>query len=118
MDELYLKKLPCGDCGVKPDEQHLRHCDVARCKLCGWQNISCPCVDLERDMTVWTGIWPGTIECIEYDLFSYWGPPWIECGKDHPGAGPDYNALGRLHAAGEFDWDSERERLIATSERV
>lgn len=54
----------------------------------------------------WTGEWPGRAECREFDLWCYWGDRetqeprafeeqgrWIGCGKDHPNAKADLNAL-------------------------
>lgn len=55
----------------------------------------------------WTGIFPGTTDAIELDLWCYWGPDatpprrgWVECTKDHPLARPDLN---RLHFSGKWD---------------
>lgn len=42
---------------------------------------------------LWTGEWPGEAECREFGFWSYWGPPWIACKADHPGAGPGLNEL-------------------------
>jgi hypothetical protein len=46
----------------------------------------------------WTGIWPGTEECIEFGLWSRHvegeDPYWQKCGPDDEGAGPDLNRLG------------------------
>ena len=112
MSKPIFELKPCCNCGVAPGQQHEQGCTVARCIYCGWQDISCDCGDLDRPMTTWTGIWPGDLECVEYGLFSKWGPPWIPCDPDEPGAGPDLNELNRMHAKGELVWDKEKERLV------
>jgi hypothetical protein len=81
----------CHYCGVSPGEVHMLGCDTARCLICGNQRISCDCPrDSSRgagDGDVWTGLWPGTIECYEYGLVCFWEGPapiksWEEnCGK-------------------------------------
>lgn len=65
----------CHDCGVSPGEAHLPGCDVARCLSCGRQRLSCSCKGNEGDGNIWTGLWPGTIECFEYGLVCYWDGP-------------------------------------------
>jgi hypothetical protein len=72
----------------------------------------------------WTGLYPGTEECVEYGLFSRWvdektGEPieysidrpgkWQQCTKDDPGAGPN---LDRLSPWGGFVWSRERRRWV------
>lgn len=60
----------CPDCNVKPGEQHINMCDVARCTQCGGQFIQgCKCENTKRD--IWTGIWPGIKECYEQKLICY-----------------------------------------------
>jgi hypothetical protein len=78
----------CGDCGATPGQSHLPGCDVARCKNCGWQALSCDC---EAEHTVWTGQWPGQAEVTEYGL-------------------TDLNELASMAAQGLLHWDREAER--------
>jgi len=59
----------CHDCGAKPGEKHLDGCDVARCKSCGGQRLSCDCENPGED--VWTGVWPGIKECYEQKLICF-----------------------------------------------
>jgi hypothetical protein len=56
---------------------------------------------------VWTGLWPGTLECREYGFWSIWGPPWIRVEADTPGASEDLN---RLYA--ECSWDVELQKMV------
>ena len=100
----------CGDCGVKPGEPHAENCDVARCMQTGHQRLSC-FGDHDHGRDVWTGVWPGEIECIEFGWFSVFTPDgWRRCGPDEPGAGPDLN---RLHEfGGEARWDRAAGRWV------
>lgn len=71
----------CNDCGVEVGTPHEDGCDVARCTECGHQRISCDHDDSDVGWgQIWTGIWPGEKECME------WG--WLR--KD---GGPDLNRL-------------------------
>lgn len=85
----------CGDCGAVVGEAHSDGCDVARCLATGLQRIACEHPhDCGED--VWTGVWPGTEDAERLGWFSYWNDSmcrWVRCGADHPGAGPDLNAL-------------------------
>ncbi len=121
---------PCNDCSAEVGTSHERGCDVARCMWTGQQRIQCDgglaascCYalrqaghsDLADDLAyylglddplhdcgedLWTGQWPGNDDAAEMGLWTYWGPPWIECGPDHPQARPDLN---KLALAGKWD---------------
>jgi len=80
------KPQTCHDCGVEPNQNHLRGCDVERCSKCKGQRISCGCTT-EQVSEVWTGIWPGTVECKELRLVTTFdeGKTWSF----------DYNELAR-----------------------
>jgi len=73
LDKIMLENLtradkPCHDCGVAPGSAHKPGCGTARCLVCGGQRLSCECPDNEGYGDIWTGLWPGTIECYEYGL--------------------------------------------------
>lgn len=75
----------CGDCGVGVGEVHYDGCDISRCPNCGMQRLSCDCSEEEkfsRDV-IWTGIWPGELEAIWYNV-----------------------SLNELHP-GNFRWDKD-----------
>lgn len=122
---------PCPDCGVAPGEEHLDvGCDVARCLAFGGQRLSCEMGvaaflqaeygkpftgaeehDCGRD--VWTGVWPGVAECIEFGWYAYFEEPkpgqqygrWVQCSADHPKAQPNLNRLIE-----DAVWDPEARR--------
>jgi hypothetical protein len=73
----------CPSCGVVPGQVHVENCDWARCRFSGEQYIQCFCNDCKPDK--YTGWYPGTLECFEYDLFT---DP-----NSHWGFGPDLNTL-------------------------
>lgn len=65
---------PCPDCAVVPGERHIPGCDVARCSICGHQDISHDdpedpeaLADPDHDWficehsqpSIWHGEWPG-----------------------------------------------------------
>lgn len=128
----------CGDCGVQPGQAHIAGCDVARCMWTGLQAIQCDkglaaaCCkvlrsaehddladelaaylsldDPEHDCgeDIWSGVWPGREDAAALGWYSYFGPPWIRCGPDHPQATPDLNRLVE-----EGRWDRENKRWVA-----
>ena len=108
----------CPDCQVAASDKHRPGCDVARCKLTGWQALQCEEDHPEEECfgTVWTGQWPGNIECQEFGWYSYFmpngNPSWRSCTPDYPGAVEDLNRLSMAHAKGELIWDIEKERLV------
>ena len=127
-----MTERKCHDCGANPGELHQRWCDTERCPLCGGQALQCfhahncpNCheawisTECDRDETVitndmllpWTGEWPGVMECREFGWYSYFGPPWIRCEKDHPDAHED---LRRLHE-GEAEWSRDLKRYVLRS---
>ena len=65
----------CPDCGVVGGANHQHGCDVARCKSCGGQVLSCDCKDPGEDK--WTGLWPGVKECYEERLIAFGGGSWF-----------------------------------------
>jgi hypothetical protein len=60
----------------------------------------------------WTGLWPGVVECREYDFWCV-GPPWVSCSKDTPEATEDLNRLYR-----ETRWDREKRRHVLRTSRT
>ena len=72
----------------------------------------------------WTGEWPGDAEAREFGLFVRWADPrtgklcefpkapgtWVKCGKDDPGAGPDFTALFTT-----CRWDKVQRRWVKPS---
>lgn len=132
-----MAKKNCHDCHVKPGELHHNGCDVERCPWCGHQRISCDCEGkdawIAKNRLPWTGIWPGTEEAAEFNLWSRWVPNlqferdkqhfgidvairrlggaplgrWEICTKNTPGATPDLN---RLHEVAV--WDRKQKRFV------
>lgn len=133
-------KANCHDCDANPGEFHDPGCDVERCPYCGGQLISCDCTRNKKKMTwieknrlPWTGIWPGTVEAVEFGLYSKWIPNkqfeddkarlgldaafrrlgtapmgrWAVCEKDDPEATPDLNRLNAVAV-----WDREKKRFV------
>lgn len=93
----------CGDCAVPPGAMHQENCDVARCKNCGAQlflhsgfnNCDSP------ENTMWTGTWPGVLECRVLGWYTdedgFWGRT------------EDLNRFVRELATGKLVWDRENE---------
>jgi hypothetical protein len=79
----------CPDCGAEPGMSHEFGCDVARCKTCGFQELSCEHESAE--MTEWTGGWPGDAEVEE-------------------GLADDLVHLYVRRLNGELEWDPVTER--------
>lgn len=109
--KIFLTKKNCHDCGAKPGEQHVPGCDTERCPNCGGQIISCGCPSEEVEKLKplpWTGIWPGTEECVEFSWFSRMTPGgWMPCTLDALEAGPDLNRLYR-----DAKWDKKLGRFV------
>lgn len=127
----------CPDCGVDPGERHMESCDVARCVICGEQELQCYADDehglADPDlppMQTWTGLWPGVAECREWGWYARWtvvteyspdGLPdsgeMVPCPPDHPHAMPDLNRLVLAADRGEITWDRQRERYVRAEGR-
>jgi hypothetical protein len=110
----------CPDCAVSVGTAHEDGCDVARCLATGRQRLMCdgfPGVALndaragepvsiqlhDCGREIWTGRWPGEVECEEYGWWCYFVPHqgFIPCGPDHPEAMHDLNRLALV-----CDWDA------------
>lgn len=105
----------CPDCQVEPGQRHDDNCDVARCTVHGFQWLSCDaCYDYDNSIlvgndeaqpTIWTGTWPGVVECRELNLYVYDFP-------GIPGKSEDLNALAMMGRTGELVWDHARELWV------
>lgn len=58
----------CPDCGVKPGQAHKPGCDVERCSHCGLQALACGHKSHDPLFARWTGLWPGSAECLALGL--------------------------------------------------
>jgi hypothetical protein len=127
----------CRDCGVEPGNPHLNGCDTARCLWTGGQRLQCDsslaadCCralraagrdDLADELAyhldlddpnhdcgedIWTGIWPGEEECIEFGWYTKWTDHgWEKCEADDPDATPDLNRL--IYAK----WNREQRKFV------
>lgn len=89
---------------------------MARCKECGIQQIQCG-EHWDAEMTVWTGEWPGDVECRELGLWvshaSVMRPPIRKTTADDPDRTEDLNELHLRFAMGEIGWDRETERFVS-----
>jgi hypothetical protein len=118
--------VTCPDCGANVNATHQDGCDVARCLVTGMQRLQCDGLhDIEGPPgcftpavcgdDIWTGLWPGEAECIEYGWYAYFqgapagwrGTGWVRCGPDHPDAVPDLNRLIR-----DCEWDAKAVRWV------
>ncbi len=105
--------VPCHDCGAEVGAPHQRGCDVARCFWCGEQEISCACAvswpHPGRPSMIWTGHWPGTLECQEMGLWAVMvkGRGWVACPAGTPGASEDLNRLAEAAR-----WDPALQRYV------
>lgn len=63
---------------------------------------------LRPHLLPWDGVYPGTKECREYDLWCKWtANGWETCSADDPEATEDLNALARYST-----WDKEHKRYV------
>src|SRR5690348_5479717 len=101
----------CPECGVRPGQYHQRGCEIEACPYCGDQMAGCPCPESPPldDRMIWTGVFPGADECVEFGWYARLvrGRGWVACGPDDPGAEPD---LYRLHE--EACWDRLNKRFV------
>ncbi len=113
----------CHDCAVLPGYEHADGCDVARCPECGMQRLQCEEHEDSTLPAIWTGIWPGVIECVEYDLWNKWVDKdgnklefsdfdtpghWQETTAEDPDREPDLN---RLHTL-PLKWSKRLQRFV------
>ena len=102
----------CPDCGATIGMAHEHGCDIEPCPECGRQKISCDCWMQDTPAlspVVWSGFWPGELECLEYGLFSTF-KAWegfAACNADFPGARPDFNTLFKFG-----QWNKEKRRWM------
>lgn len=107
----------CGDCGVDPGETHKPGCDVEMCPGCGWQRIQCDdeAHGLMPD-SVWTGVWPGVVECQEFGWYARFvpngKPPFVRTTESDPEGREDLNRLAEESAFGPLTWDRDQLRWI------
>jgi hypothetical protein len=74
-----MELINCPDCGARPGEIHILHCNVERCSHCGYQRLMC-CNDKHDPFFArWTGFWPGVIECSALGLTTKTGE--LDLGK-------------------------------------
>lgn len=63
---------------------------------------------LQPHLLTWDGVWPGVMECREYNLWSKWTDHgWEKCDADDPGASEDLNGLAMCS-----HWDREVKKYI------
>lgn len=90
----------CPDCDVAVGEAHIHDeddggCDIARCLMTGLQRLTC---DLDHDcgQDLWTGWWPGQLDCERLG--------WM--------IGPGFPDLRRLYT--HATWDAETCAWVAS----
>jgi hypothetical protein len=90
----------CPDCGAPVNAPHTEGCDVARCLFNGEQRVAHDSNSHDCGRDVWTGLWPGEAECVEFGWWSVFhgfskvgGTGWLRCGPDTPGAVPNLSRL-------------------------
>lgn len=121
----------CGDCAVLPGYPHSEGCDVARCPICGTQRLQCYDHEESRRPSIWTGVWPGELECAEYGLWAKFvyaddgklvdyiknmdehrPAKWVTTTADDPDGSADLNTLAVMGAKGELIWSVRLQRYI------
>lgn len=94
---------PCPGCGAAVGSLHDLGCDVARCLETGFQRMTCH-EDHDCGHDIWSGEWPGVVECIELGWFQ-----------------PDGHAdLNRLYAESMASpptvrWSRDAARFVSTT---
>lgn len=124
----------CPDCGVRVGQPH-QNCRQAICMWSGhpredcedsrWSEICRKLATVDKDMAdelvnyfecdidhdcgneIWLGMERRNLACEKLDFWCYWGPPWIECSKDHPGA---VHSLNELYSRAK--WSREKEEWV------
>ncbi|MFE4398723.1 MULTISPECIES: hypothetical protein [Streptomycetaceae] len=99
---------PCPDCQAAPGDVHQDDCDIALCAQTGRQRLMCGHdEDDERCRSTWTGQWPGTAECREWDWYvrDVPGLGLVPCPADAPDAVEDLN---RLNTNARWNPDTQR----------
>lgn len=99
----------CPDCAVPPGTIHQDGCDIARCRLTGQQRLQCDHVKEDDCGTVWTGEWPGVVECRELGWYVRLVPGrgWMPCAPEDEEATEDLHRLAVTHR-----WDFENQRMV------
>lgn len=95
----------CPDCWVSPGEPHMAGCDVARCPLTGRQALSCNHAHAQQ--TIWTGEWPGVVECREFGWYVAVSRTTVRNWRD---GFEDLNRLALAALNGEVVWDVDAQR--------
>jgi hypothetical protein len=115
--DLHEAENRCPDCQVLPGSPHETGCDVAPCPACGWQRLQCDAHGDDESLdplAVWTGRWPGEVECEREDWWSYFDQArgWIRCPADAPDASHDLNRLLEAAAGGYLVWSREQQEWV------
>lgn len=92
----------CTQCDALVGERHKTFCPTARCKAHGYQLIGCWDSNIYCAPTVWTGVWPGKVECQEFDWYADEDSIW--------GRTEDLNRLAAAAHTGEVVWSPRDER--------
>lgn len=103
----------CPKCGVQVGQQH-DFCSAALCKNCGFSctlhNHFARCDN--NVPIVWTGYWPGYVECVEWGWTESLPSRFKNDKVDLVSFKPDYNRMHREHLAKRIIWDSDKERFF------
>lgn len=104
----------CPDCGAKAGAPHGLGCDVAHCPACGFQRLTCHAHEGAELFSIWTGRWPGKVECERFGWWAYFVPNegFTPCPPDHPKAVHDLNRLYREAAHRRLAWDIGQQQFV------